>query len=167
MTFDDLARRFLLRGKLGARPELLAPLGLQLARALEIEQFAVGCTVAVPVPSHPWATLRRGFSPATEVARPIARRLELPLRTALRRRVSATPATKQLTARQREAAARWAFRVRGLAAGARVLLIDDVMTTGYTLDACARALKAAGANQVRAAVWARTLPGLFDRDSPC
>ena len=158
VIYETLARRFLLRAKLGSRPELLEALGRHLARVVEIEELAAGCRVVVPVPSHPWVTLRRGFSPARELARPIAQRLGLPLRGWVRRRVGAVRASKRLGAHQRRQAAREAFRARGSAGGLEILLVDDVMTTGATLEGCARALKAAGARSVRAAVWARTLP---------
>jgi predicted amidophosphoribosyltransferase len=65
---------------------------------------------------------------------------------------------KQLRARQRRQAYRSMFRVHGRIPGRRILLVDDVMTSGGTVDACTRALKGAGAVEVRAAVWARTLP---------
>jgi len=159
VTYESLARRFILRAKLGAHPELLGALGQQLARVVEIEGFAAGCRAVVPVPSHPWVTLRRGFSPALEVARPVARRLGLPLREWVRRRFDTVRASKRLGARQRRRAAREAYRARGDASGLGILLIDDVMTTGATLEGCTRALKAAGARSVRAAVWARTLRG--------
>jgi predicted amidophosphoribosyltransferase len=68
VAYDALARSFLLRAKLGGRSELLVPLGDQLARVLEITGFAEGCDEIVPVPSHPWVTLRRGFVPALELA---------------------------------------------------------------------------------------------------
>ena len=98
VTYEGLARRFLLRAKLGCYPELLGVLGRQLARLVEIEGLAAGCRVVVPVPSHPWVTLRRGFSPARELARPVARRLGLPLRGCVRRRIGAVRASKRLGA---------------------------------------------------------------------
>jgi len=159
VTYESLARRFLLRAKLGCYPELLRILGLHLARVVEIEGLAAGCHAVVPVPSHPWVTLRRGFSPARELAGPLARRLGLPLRGWVRRRIGAARASKRLGASQRRRAAREAFCARRSAAGLEILLVDDVMTTGATLDGCARALKSAGARSVRAIVWARTLPG--------
>lgn len=159
VAYEGIARDFLLRAKLGRRPELLAPLGAQLARRLALERFARGCTRVVAVPSRPWTGWLRGFCPARELARPVARRLGLPLaRRALRRRMTPAGAVKRMSARRRRQALADAFVVRQPLDGARVLLIDDVVTTGATVQACAVALRRAGAAEVRAAAWARTLP---------
>jgi predicted amidophosphoribosyltransferase len=159
VAYDGLARRFLLRSKLGMYRELLRPLAemlvVVLRRYLEPEEDLL----VVPVPSHPWMNLRRGFSPARAIARPLARALRLELRGNLLSRSLRSPiVVKRLGARQRQAAIRAMFRVHGRVAGRRVLLVDDVMTSGGTVDACAQVLKAAGSVEVRAAVWARTLP---------
>jgi predicted amidophosphoribosyltransferase len=159
VVYDAIARAFLLRAKLGRRPELLEAFGRQLGRVLELDGLAADCTAVVPVPSHPWARLRRGFNPALELARPIARDLGLPLhRAALRRRLGAQHAFKRQAAARRRILATAAFGLSGDVRGARVLLVDDVMTTGSTVEACARLLRAGGAATVHAAVWARTLP---------
>jgi len=65
---------------------------------------------------------------------------------------------KRLGARTRRDRAAETFRVRGSVAGERLLLVDDVMTTGASIEGAARALKQAGAYEVRAVVWARTMP---------
>jgi len=158
VAYGAAARALLLRAKLGGRPELLQPMGHQLARMIETAGMADSCTAVVPVPSHPWINLRRGFVPAVELARPLARRLGLPLcRRVLRRRAGSPLAAKRLGARGRRALA--AVEVRRDVVGQRLLLVDDVMTTGATVHSCARALKQHGASEVRVAVWARTLPG--------
>ena len=155
VAYDDLARRFLLRAKFAGRRELLIPLGQQLSRVLHHAGFASDSSCVVAVPSHPWALLRRGFNPALEIARVVAGTLGLPLlRWALTRRLGAA-AAKRLTATQRRGLAN-AFRSRRPLGGQRVLLIDDVLTTGATAEGCATALRAAGASKVRLAVWART-----------
>ncbi len=159
VAYDTVARAFLLRAKLGCRAELLGPLGLQLARTVVCASWATGCTAVVPVPSHPWAEWRRGFSPGLEFARPVARATGLPLwRGTLGRRWAGDLALKRLGARARRTRASRTIRVRRSVCGARLLLVDDVMTTGATVDACARALKRSGATEVRVAVWARTPP---------
>jgi predicted amidophosphoribosyltransferase len=159
VAYDEVARAFLLRAKLGGRPELLEPLGRQLVRTLQIDDWAAGCDAVVPVPSHPWMNLRRGFAPGELLARVVARGLGLPLwKRTLSKRMRSRLAVKRLRARSRRAESRGALRVRGPVGGHRLLLVDDVMTTGTSVEAASRALVLAGAAGVRVAVWARTLP---------
>jgi len=113
----------------------------------------------VPVPLHPWRRLRRGFNQAHE----LARCLEIPVLAALWR-VKATQPQTGLRPAQRRRNVRAAFRISPLVDGARlngtrVVLVDDVRTTGATLDACARVLKEAGVREVRALTAARAVPG--------
>ena len=157
VAYDEVARRFLLRAKVGGRGEILPLLGGQLASTLVASSFAAGCGAVVPVPSHLGARLRRGFDPALEISRTVAAALCLPLVRALRRRWSRPGAAKRLSAAARAVALEGAFRsVGGRPLPARVLLVDDVLTTGATAAACARALRARGVEEVRLAVWART-----------
>jgi predicted amidophosphoribosyltransferase len=103
--------------------------------------------------------LKRGFSPARILARHVARRADLPLHGGLLvKRIGSPVTVKRLGARARRQRGAETFRVRRSVAGARLLLIDDVMTTGESVEGAARALKRAGASEVRAVVWARTLP---------
>ena len=113
-----------------------------------------GADVVVPVPLHPWRHAVRGFNQAAELARP----LPLPGVRALRR-VRYTAPQADLPAEQRHANIRGAFQVRRSAdvAGACIVLIDDVSTTGATLEACARALLEGGAREVRALIAARAV----------
>lgn len=109
----------------------------------------------VPVPLHPWKRLTRGFNQADDLARHLGR----PVWRVLRRRRHGPPQAG-LPAARRHANVRDAFAARSRRVrGATVVLVDDVMTTGATLDACGRALLAAGARSVRALTVARAAAG--------
>ncbi len=114
-------------------------------------------TWIVPVPLHWWRHWRRGYNQAEALARGLSRRLDRPVRRPLRR-VVATDKLADLSRTERARAMRGAFRARrnsGLK-GRTILLVDDVLTTGATCGAAARALKQAGAKRVVVAVMART-----------
>jgi ComF family protein len=125
-----------------------------LIRERAADVLAAG-DVAVAVPLHPSRLRERGFNQAAD----LARHLGLPVVPALRR-VRATPTQTGLPAARRHRNVRDAFaatrQARGLA-GRTVVLVDDVSTTGATLDACARALKQSGVGRVLAVTAARVV----------
>ncbi|MGN6257614.1 MAG: ComF family protein [Solirubrobacterales bacterium] len=107
----------------------------------------------VPVPAAPPRLRRRGFDPAGELAGALAERLDAPLATCLERRGSG----RQVGRRRAERVGH-PPQIHSCGAAPRsVLLIDDVLTTGATLTACARALRAAGSSRVVAVTFARRL----------
>ncbi len=108
----------------------------------------------VPVPLHPARLRERGFNQSLALAHPIARYLKLPLDIDSCRRLRDTPPQAELSARQRHGNLEGAFGVRRRLAG-RIAIVDDVMTTGCTVQALARALRDAGAAQVDVWVCAR------------
>jgi ComF family protein len=115
--------------------------------------------VIMPVPLH-LARLRwRGFNQAALLGNAIARRLERPLDAASLVRVRETDPQTGKTMRERRSNIRNAFAIRrpGRIANRRILLVDDVMTTGATVDECARALLEAGARRVDVLTLARAL----------
>ncbi len=133
---------------------LAEPLGGLMADYWTASAYPVD--VVVPVPLHAERLCERGYNQAALLAREMARQVSLPLddRTLVRNR--ATASQVKLNAAQRKDNVRDAFIcVDERLAGKRVLLIDDVCTTGSTLEACAAALYANGAQQVRALTLAR------------
>ena len=116
---------------------------------------AVDCVVAVPM--HARALRERGFNQAMELARPLARAWDLPLFPDALRRVGDGPPQASLAGRARRRNVRGAFVCDERLADRAVLVVDDVMTTGATLDAIARCVRRAGAKRVENLVVARTL----------
>jgi ComF family protein len=151
--YDGALRSIIHALKFEGRRSLARPLG-RLMRARGAEMLA-GAACAVPVPLHRSRKRHRGFNQAAD----LARQMRIPVVAALRR-VRATATQTALPAGRRHRNVRDAFaptRVAGSLAGAIVVLIDDVSTTGATLDACAQALKRAGVAEVRALTAARVV----------
>jgi ComF family protein len=139
--------------KYGKVQTLAGPLGDLLAAALPRDQRF---DAIAPVPLHWRRKWQRGFNQAELLARSLARRSGIPMLRALRRAHS-TETQAGLSNTKRRSNVAKAFRVRRNAAlaGKRILLVDDVMTTGSTAAACAVALKRAGAAKVSLLTVAR------------
>lgn len=137
------------RAKYSGDGEALARLGGVLARLMG----GVPADVVVPVPSGWFRSVSRGFVPADLLATPVARQAGVPVRRCLVR--VGGPAQAGLARRLRAANVAARFEVRGRCSG-RVLLVDDVVTTGSTMAACASALLGAGAREVWALAAARS-----------
>ena len=143
---DGLVRRFKFHQDLAAG-HLLSSLMAEPLRAASLP------LAIVPVPLHPARLRQRGYDQALELARPLARQLQLPLCHGLRR-IRSTAPQSELDAGARRRNLRGAF-VAGRGLPAHVALLDDVMTTGATLHAAATALRRAGVIRVDAWVCAR------------
>ena len=148
---DALVHALKFRGELALAPMLA---GLLLERIPALRE--VDCVVPVPL-SRP-RLRERGYNHAVEIARPIAAALRAPLELDLCERERDTAAQMELPWSERERNVRGAFRVRRPVSGASIAVVDDVMTTGATLDEIAATLKAAGAARVVNWVLARTAP---------
>jgi ComF family protein len=115
--------------------------------------------LVVPVPLHPERQRERGFNQAELLARVVARGLGLPMDEKAIARQKPRPPKLRLSRHERWAVVRGAYAAtpgRGID-NCRVLLVDDVFTTGATLDACSRALRSAGAAEVAALTVARVV----------
>jgi ComF family protein len=143
--------------KYRGRSDLGARLGAVMAE--EARHLASAVDVVIPVPLHARRLAERGYNQSALIAEPVARRIgALHLPCALDR-VRDTPRQTALPRAPRLANLRKAFAVRkpGFVRGCRVLLVDDVRTTGATLEACAEALDRAGVRQILAFVLASPL----------
>ncbi len=135
--------------KYGGRRDVLLPLGARLAQEARVAPLLARRPVIVPVPARAASRRRRGYDQALDLAAGLARaaRLACEPRALRRRREEGPQAGRSRAARRRQAAA--AFRAFAPAvAGRDVLLVDDVLSTGSTADACARALLIRGARRV-------------------
>lgn len=147
-------RRALLKLKFGQRQDIARGFGLAAAQAAVATGIAWDCVV--PVPLHPGSQKQRGYNQAELIAREVAFQLHAPLRASLVRHRDAPRQARARDAEERRRNVAGAFRSLAALDGLAVLLVDDICTTGATLDACARALKEAGAARVDALVAGRT-----------
>lgn len=139
--------------KYGHQPAALDALARALAADLPPALVADPPDLVIPVALHPRRVARRGHAPPLCLAHPVARALDRPLGRRSLRRIRATPEQAGLDDAARRRNLRGAFTARPVPPD--VLLVDDVITTGATADAAARALRTAGARRVRVLCAAR------------
>ena len=154
--------QLLLQLKFGARLAL-APLFAQLlVAAVRRDSGWDAPQVLCPVPLGPARLVERGYNQALEIARPLARQLDIALQPRLAVRVRETRAQSGVAPRERRANLAQAFMVAPQhatqVAGRHIGIVDDVMSSGHTVHALAAALKRAGARKVTVLVAARTPP---------
>ena len=157
VAYGDMARAVALKLKYGGRPSVAET----MARFIERHLDASTAPILAPVPLHRWRIWRRGYNQSALIAGVMARRAALEAQLDLLERVKATPVLRGMNPRERKAAVRGAFRVNpkrkeGLR-GRAVILVDDIYTSGATVNACARILRRAGAARVDVLCWARVV----------
>ena len=157
MAYDDGARALILSFKHGGRTEGLASFAAQMRRAGR--EILPGADLLIPVPLHPSRLIRRRYNQAALLGRALAKITHIRFDADILMRIRKTESQGRFNARQRAENVRQAFAVSDKALDriqdAHIVLIDDVLTTGATLEACARTLKKAGAGRVDGLCLAR------------
>ncbi len=144
--FGGALRELVHAAKFAGRQDLLRALGTLLAASTAAAAVAKAASCVVPVPLGPQRLRQRGYNQSAGIARVLSRHFGLPLCHGLRRCSDTRPQTA-VDAAQRRRNVAGAFVASGVR-GEAVLLVDDVVTSGATLEAAAQALKIAGARQV-------------------
>ena len=139
--------------KYGHQLALATWLGHRLGDRLVAEDY----DLLLPLPLHPSRLRTRGFNQSLEIARVTSKTLAIPMNPAILTRIRATPPQAELPLKERGRNVRGAFECARDLAGKRILIVDDVMTTGSTLREAARILKLHGAGEITVAVAARAL----------
>jgi ComF family protein len=157
MAYDEKSRGAILALKHADRLDLVPGFARWLGRAGRTT--LAQCDLVVPVPLHPWRLWQRRYNQSAEMARRLARDWNMAFDNALVRSRSTPSQGAMSSAKARRRNVQRAFQVREpmRVAGKSVLLLDDVMTTGATVEACARALKRAGAARVHVLALARVV----------
>lgn len=156
VAYGDVPRTIALKLKYGRKIALARTMARYMAPLLGP---ANDDSVVVPVPLHRWRLWNRGFNQSGLIARELGRRWNLPVDDQLLFRAKRTPPLKGMNYKQRHSAVRGAFGIAPTLRldGRTIVLIDDVLTSGSTAEACARTLRKAGAARVELISWARVV----------
>ena len=154
VAYDELPRSIALKLKYGRKVALARTMARYMT---PLRGDWPDDAIIVPVPLHRWRLWGRGFNQSALVARELARRWGLRAEVAAMRRVRRTQPLKGLNHAQRRKAVSGAFEAASDVRGRTVILVDDVLTSGSTGEACARALLKAGAGRVELLCWARVV----------
>ncbi|MFQ5533907.1 MAG: double zinc ribbon domain-containing protein [Sphingomonadales bacterium] len=159
LRYHDRSRRMILGFKHGDRLDAAPAFGQWMRRAGR--ELFEDCHFIAPVPLHRRRLFARRYNQSAVLAHALSRETGIPVAADLLVRVRATPSQAGRSRKERVRNVRGAFKVRadgaGKVRGRKILLVDDVMTTGATVEACARVLKGAGAARVDVLTLARVV----------
>lgn len=148
-NYNDVAKNSMVQIKYHNKREYLDFYGTALAVRFEREIRKMNVDAIIPVPVHPSRRRKRGFNQAEVLAKILGDRLGIPVKPELLKRTKKTLPQKELTAGERLKNLSGAFQAETIPADVRrVLLVDDIYTTGSTVEACTRVLKASGAETI-------------------
>ncbi|MCD4749292.1 MAG: hypothetical protein K8R59_07950 [Thermoanaerobaculales bacterium] len=152
--YDGTLRTAILAMKHGAHDELAPPLAKRLAARVSVERWVDDLDLVTAVPSHPLHRLQRGFTAAELLAHGVSAALNLPCRATLRRHGLGRQMGQSRTQRLNLGPNRFSLRRKAQIEKRRILLVDDVSTTGSTMSRAAQTLLSGGATEVFGAILA-------------
>jgi ComF family protein len=157
--FQDSVKEIIHQLKYGCHPSLARPLAARLADTYETHRQRLQADWLIPVPLHPARKRERGFNQSSEIARHLSRIAGIPLAQHCLRRTRPTQVQAGLTRRERRRNVSGAFEMskNSEVSGKAVLVVDDVFTTGATLNECARILRQSGAAKIAVLTVARVI----------